>query len=173
VQRALGGSDVWEADCESLRRAYRVGRLPEVAASPFVHAPVDLIEAFNVYLVSELAETDLGRVLRGGPLDPDELAVLGERLRGALDVLHGLRLVHSDLREDSVFRVGGEWKLGDLGGIVGFDEPIVAVQVGGEHRLGGAMLGAPAAPENDLHALSVVLEHAAGSSAADGAADAR
>jgi serine/threonine protein kinase len=110
---------VWEADGESLRRAYRVCRLPEVAASPFVHAPVDLIEAFNVYLVSELAETDLGRVLRGGPLDPDELAVLGERLRGALDVLHGLRLVHSDLREDNVFRVGGDWKLGDPGAVVG------------------------------------------------------
>lgn len=160
MQRAIGGSDSWEEEREHLRRAFRIGRLPEVVASPFIHGAVDLIEQFDVYLVSELAETDLRRALLNGPLDPDDLAALVERLRAALDVLHRLRLVHSDLREDNVLRVDGEWKLGDLGGVVGFGEPIVSIQVDEAYRLGGAALNAPAAPENDLHALAVLLEHA-------------
>ena len=95
-----------------------------------------------------------------GPLDPDELALLEERLRGALGVLHGLRLVHSDVREGNVLRVKGEWKLGDLGGVVGFGERIVALQRDLAYRRDGAEFDAPAAPENDLYALAVVLEHA-------------
>jgi hypothetical protein len=71
-----------------------------------------------------------------------------------------LRLVHSDLREDQVLRVGGEWKLGDLGGVVSFGEPMVSIQRDEEYRLAGAALNDPASPENDLHALNVLLAHA-------------
>lgn len=141
----LGEAESWEDEREHLRRAYRIGRLPEIVASPFIHAPVDLLEPYDVYLVSELAETDLHCVLRGGPLDADDLAALEERLRAALDVLPQLRLVYSDLLEDNVLRVDGEWKLGDLGGVVGFGEPIVSIQVDEAYRRGGAALHAPAA----------------------------
>lgn len=158
VQRAIGG-DEWEAEREHLRQAHRIGQLPEVAASPLIHAPVDLIDGFDVYLVSDLADTDLQRVLRDGPLNEDEAGGLERRLRAALEVLHGLGLVHSDLREDNVLRVGGAWKLGDLGGVVRRGDPIVCLQLDEAYHRGGAALGAPAMPENDLHALGVVLEH--------------
>lgn len=160
IQRALGESDAWEPERDGLRRAYRIGQMPEIASSPYIHTAVDLIESFDVYLVSKLGETDLGRVLRDGPVDSDELERIEERLRAALAVLHKLRLVHSDVREDNVLRVAGQWKLGDLGGAVGFDEPIISLQRDKAYRRDGAALGAPATPENDLHALAIILEHA-------------
>ena len=84
VQRAVGGSEVWKAAREHLCRAYEIGRKPEVASSTFIHAPVDLIEASNVYLMSELAETDLSRELRDGPLGKKGAVLLEQRLRAAL-----------------------------------------------------------------------------------------
>jgi hypothetical protein len=50
AQLAIGG-DEWADDQEHLRQAYRIGQLPEVAASPYLHAPVDLVEAFSVSLI--------------------------------------------------------------------------------------------------------------------------
>lgn len=163
MQRVNGldeGADA-EADRNHVRAAHRTGLRPELGASPFVHTPVDLIDAFDLYLVSEFAETNLKRELARGPLDADELAVLEQHLRGGLTALHALDLVHCDVREDNVFRVGGEWKLGDLGGVVGRGEPIVANQIDPAYRPSGVKLGDPAAPEHDVDALVVVLEHAA------------
>ena len=59
-----------------------------------------------------------------------------------------------------MLRVKGEWKLGDLGGVVGFGEPIVSLQRDVAYRRQGAEFDAAAVPENDLSALAVVLERA-------------
>jgi serine/threonine protein kinase len=87
--------------------------------------------------------------------------VLEQRMRGALDALHAIDLMHCDVREDNVLRVNGEWKLGDLGGVIAVDNPVVANQIDPAYRPSGVKLGDPAAPTHDLDALAVVLEHAA------------
>lgn len=163
VQRALHTDDhVYEPEREHLRRAWRAAQFPEVAESPYVHAPVDFLEPYDLYLVQELAEADLEQTLRDeGPLDADALEDLGRRLRAGLAVFHGLGLVHSDVREGNVLRVRGQWVLGDLGGVVHCGDPTMSIQDDHAYRLGDAALGRPAAPENDLHALTVLLEHAA------------
>jgi serine/threonine protein kinase len=101
-------------------------------------------------------------VLRQGSLPEDEISTLADRLRRALGVLHGLRLVHSDVREDNVLRVDGAWKLADFGGVVEEGSPIVALQKPPEYVRPGAGMGLPADPGNDTYALAVVLEHARG-----------
>jgi hypothetical protein len=65
------------------------------------------------------------------------------------------------VREDNVLRVNGEWKLGDLGGVIAVDNPVVANQIDPAYRPSGVKLGDPAAPTHDLDALAVVLVHAA------------
>jgi hypothetical protein len=65
------------------------------------------------------------------------------------------------VREDNVLSLGGEWKLSDLGGVVGRGSPIIVLQRDREYVRPGAALGEPADPENDLYALEVVLRHAA------------
>jgi serine/threonine protein kinase len=137
-------------------------RLPIPANRRYLHAPLDLVDGFNVYLISALAETSLDRALRQGPLLEHEIATLADRLRRALGVLHGLRLVHSDVREDNVLRVDGAWKLADLGGVVEEGAPIVALQKSPEYVRPGAGMGLPADPANDTYALAVVLEHVRG-----------
>jgi hypothetical protein len=49
---------------DHLRRAYEVGRLPTVAACPFIATPVDLIDVSDTYLVSKFAETTLDKELK-------------------------------------------------------------------------------------------------------------
>lgn len=95
------------------------------------------------------------------PLKASEVAELERRLRAALEVLHGLDLVHSDVREDNVLLHGDGWKLADLGGVVPKRCPVVAIQSEAEYVLPGAAIGAPPDPANDLFALGVVLDHAA------------
>lgn len=158
VQRAIGGDDEgWEIDREHLRRAYRVGQLDAVSACSYIAAPIDLIDnAWDVFLVSDCAETALDRVLRDGPLTASQADALEVALRGALDVLHGLGLVHSDVREDNVLRFDKGWKLADLGGVVDEGEPIHALQKDAAYRRPGAA----AFRDNDLFALAVLLDHA-------------
>jgi hypothetical protein len=158
AQRAIGGDD-WADDQEHLRRAFSVAQRSEIASCPFIHAPIDLIESFDVYLISSIAKETLAHALRLRTLDVTELAALERALRGGLALLHDLDLVHSDVREDNVFLVEGDWKLGDLGAVVRANDPIVSIQREPCYRPAGAQLGASAAVDNDLFALEVVLRH--------------
>jgi serine/threonine protein kinase len=163
AQRAIGGDTEGldlDRDREHLRRAYRIGRIEAVAACAHIHALIDLIDGYDVWTISECAETVLDHELRGGPLETDEVDQLELALTSALHVLHGEGLVHCDVREDNVLRFDGSWKLGDLGGVVRRYEPIEAIQKDPEYRRSGAELGALAVPENDHFALAVVLDHA-------------
>lgn len=159
VQLLIHGED-WDDDREHLRRAYELAQRSEISGCPHILQVLDLIDDFNTYLVSEAAQTTLDVVLRDGPLERGELYELETALQGALDVLHGEGLVHCDVREDNIFRVGDRWKLGDLGGAVEVGAPIVALPKDREYVPEGVQLGCAAKAEFDLYALGVVLDHA-------------
>ena len=50
-----------------------------------------------------------------GPLALDEALGIADCLLLALKQLHGNRLVHCDVKPANVLRVGGKWRLGDIG----------------------------------------------------------
>src|SRR6188508_646704 len=74
-QLAIGGEE-WEDDQKHVRQAYKVGRLPAVEECPFILSPLDLVEGFDVWLVSPLAQTSLHEVLLQRPLRASEVAEL-------------------------------------------------------------------------------------------------
>ena len=158
VQRLIHGEE-WEDDRAHLRRAYELATEPDIAASPHILRVLDLIHEWDTYLVSEFAETTLDKVLHNRSLALDEAKAVEDALLAALGVLHEAGLVHSDVREDNVFRVEGMWKLGDLGGVVKVEAPIVALQKEREYVPDGIQLGSPAKQEYDQFALEVVLRH--------------
>lgn len=74
-------------------------------------------ETARPYIVTSLHErgTLLARVRRGGPLTAPEAVVLGADLAAALDALHQLGVLHSDVKPENVFAGDDGWVLGDLG----------------------------------------------------------
>jgi serine/threonine protein kinase len=155
----IHGED-WDDDRKHLRRAHELAQRPEISGCAYILRVLDLIDDFNTYLISEAAQTTLDAVLRDGPLESSELHEVEVALRGAIDVLHRLGLVHCDVREDNIFRVSDRWKLGDLGGAVEVGSPIVALPKDREYVPEGVQLGCAAKAEYDLYALDVVLNHA-------------
>lgn len=91
-----------DANRERLRREVaNLQRLRHPAVARVLDAEIDADDAF---VVTELVDgTDLAaRVRDAGPLDPAALADLAERLREALEVVHGAGVLHRDLSPGNV-----------------------------------------------------------------------
>lgn len=158
VQRLIHGEE-WDDDREHMRRAFEIGQIDGIRECGVIAAPIDYADSWDTYLVHELAETDLGRHLREGKVSSNDADEVEANVREALSVLHGLGLVHCDVREDNILQIGGKWQLGDLGGVVATGAAMTAVQKDREYVPAGVGIGSPAAPENDTYALEVVLGH--------------
>lgn len=165
VQRLIHGEE-WDDDREHMRRAFEIGQLADISACGVIATPIDYADSWDTYLVHELAETDLARKLSEGRVSADDADEVEANVREALRVLHRFGLVHCDVREDNILRVGGEWRLGDLGGVVEADAPMTAVQRDREYVPAGVGIGGPAATKNDTFALEVVLRHLRGGAGA-------
>src|SRR5207247_7305378 len=48
-------------------------------------------------------------------LSPSDCVAIGLELCAALDYLHGNEFVHQDIKPANIVRVGGRWKLADIG----------------------------------------------------------
>lgn len=158
VQRLIHGEE-WDDDREHMRRAFEIGQIDSIRECGVIAAPIDYADSWDTYLVHELAETDLARHLREGKVSSTDADNVDANVREALRVLHGLGLVHCDVREDNILRIAGAWKLGDLGGVVAAGAAMTAVQKDREYVPASVGIGSPAAPENDTFALEVVLTH--------------
>jgi hypothetical protein len=109
--------DFYAAELPQMRNAVAVADLPEVAACAYTCTLIDVVE--NEYVLGsiwELADISLHDFF-GAPVGDRDAAAseVGTNVGGALDVLHGLGLVHLDVAPNNVLRVGGVWQLGDFG----------------------------------------------------------
>lgn len=162
AQRLIHGEE-WQADRDHMRHAFDIAQIPEVTACPFIAGAIDYADPYDTYLIHHLADAVLDERLREGPLAPNEAGEIAHNLRTALDVFHGLGLVHGDVREDNVLLLDGVWKLGDLGSVLGFGEPIELLSRNREYVPDGVDFGSPATTAIDDHALAVVNNHLTGS----------
>ncbi|XP_076859725.1 mitogen-activated protein kinase 4 isoform X2 [Brachyhypopomus gauderio] len=79
--------------------------------------PRDLAGITAVYIVQELMETDLGRMLEGGPLPVEHATLLFYQLLRGLKFIHSANVLHRDLKPANIF-VNPEQlllKIGDFG----------------------------------------------------------
>jgi serine/threonine protein kinase len=157
AQRLSGGAE-FDDDRRHLCRKFDVSSIPSVRASPYILRTLDLAESFDTYLISERADTTLDAALHMG-LDDATASRIEQSVRAALDVLHGLGLVHCDVREDNVFLVGEAWKLGDLGSAVPEGALLLDLARESEYRAPGVKPGAAATRVQDLFALNVIIAH--------------
>lgn len=115
----------WEDELERLRNAVAIARLPEIAAAPTIRQLLDIKEVeptageFGgpgyLFAIWESADVSLDEFLH----DPDENSnETANKVRvnvgAALDVLHGIGLIHLDVAPNNILRVDGIWKLADL-----------------------------------------------------------
>lgn len=87
----------------------------------------DGLSAF-VYVVTELAETSLSEFMRTLHTFADgELGAMPRGIASALAHIHEQGSVHRDVKPENIFRVQGQWKLGDFG----FTRPVHGTRVHG------------------------------------------
>lgn len=116
------------ADAEPRERLRRevanLHRIRHRAVARVLDAEVDSAEAF---VVTELVDgMDLAeRVRTVGPLEADELAELGDRLREALDVVHAAGVLHRDLTPGNVMLTDDGPVLIDFGIAQAVEDPRV------------------------------------------------
>ena len=151
AQRLIHGHR-WQSDRDHMRHAFEVAQIPEVAACPFIASAIDYANPFDTYLIHRLADAVLDERLKQGPLAPNEAEEIASNLNAALAVIHGLDLVHGDLREDNILLIGGVWKLGDLGSVVEVGQNIELLSRDREYVPEGVDFGSKATPELDRHA---------------------
>ena len=82
----------------------------------------------NYTIVLEYGEQSLRTLLDGGRLQESVCRTLTERLLQLVRHLHSRGVVHTDLRAEHVFLVGGEWKLVDLSHALLIGEPLPAAR---------------------------------------------
>ena len=122
-----------------------------------------LLEDRLFYLVMELADTSLEALLRTeGPQNTEVVAACIRDAARALAHIHGRNAVHRDVKPANLLRVGGQWKLGDMG---------LARAVSGQMQTASGAWGSPIymAPEqaaghtdraSDVYALGVTAQEA-------------
>jgi serine/threonine protein kinase len=114
-------------DRQHVNRSFEVAQSEGVLGNPLFLQVLDRaswsVPDDTVALVSELAST-LEVEMMQRALEFHEVEVIESRIGAALDVLHGLDLVHSDVTPGNIFKVGNDWKLGDLGAALPTGDPI-------------------------------------------------
>jgi hypothetical protein len=119
----------WDDEVAALRVAIAVAGRPEIVAAPTIRQLIDVRETEAVtgefgYPGSLDAIWEWGDISLDDFLHrPDEdsvvvAAAVETNVGAALDVIHRIGLVHSDVVPNNIFRVDGAWKLGDLNGCV-------------------------------------------------------
>jgi serine/threonine protein kinase len=93
-----------------------------------------------------------------GQYDSQSLAAsVGESIGAAIECLHAVGLVHSDVAPNNIVCVRGTWKLADFDHTVREGERVTGVPKRA-YLLEGVAVGTPARREADDYALSVVLD---------------
>ncbi len=122
-----------------------------------------LLEDRLFYLVMELAAESLDAVLRReGPQSPNEISPCIRDAARALAYIHSRGAVHRDVKPANLLRVGGVWKLGDMG---------LARAVSGQMQTASGSWGTPIymspeqaagqiGPASDVYALGVTAQEA-------------
>jgi hypothetical protein len=120
-------TDLWEEELERLKHAIDIARRPEIIAAPTIRQLIDSCDVTTIehevagtihgalWGIWEWADISL-RDFIGNP-DQDPPAVADEvetNVGAALEVLHGIGLVHLDVAPNNILRVNGAWKLADL-----------------------------------------------------------
>jgi len=65
------------------------------------------------WFVMELAETSLGKKMKG--MNREEKLEVTRNLLSKLEKIHGMGVVHKDIKPENVLYAGGEWKFTDFG----------------------------------------------------------
>ena len=68
-----------------------------------------------LWIAMELADKSLRERIARSPLNEEETLALARDVAAGLRYLHGQGLVHRDIKPENILRVGGAWKLSDLG----------------------------------------------------------
>jgi hypothetical protein len=117
----------WDDEVELQRNAIAVASRSEIVEAPTIRQLLDVCETEPVAgefgypdllkLVWEWGDYSLDDLLHGDYRRQTltEAAVeVQANIRAALEVLHGVGLVHLDVAPNNILRVGGVWKLADL-----------------------------------------------------------
>ncbi|MBM3463171.1 MAG: hypothetical protein FJX76_13800 [Armatimonadetes bacterium] len=71
--------------------------------------------AGTIYVAMQLGEGSAEQLLAEGPVSVEETQSLLRDLADALAYLHGLGVIHRDVKPGNLLRIGSAWKLGDFG----------------------------------------------------------
>ncbi|MHB2018909.1 MAG: protein kinase domain-containing protein [Candidatus Xenobia bacterium] len=121
--------------------------------------------AGHLYLATELADTSLAeRLAETRPLPTDELKAVARAVAEVLTFLHEKDVAHLAIKPSNIFRVGGEWKVGDLGLLPGGSAGLLGVLLDHDTLpyLAPEALRGEMGPEMDLWSLGAVLQECAG-----------
>ena len=115
-----------------------------------------------IYLVTELAETTLDRLLLNvGNLPDEELKEVILGMARALAHCHRNCAIHRDVKPANIFRVQGRWKLGDFGLVESIQSSADAGSGGGGQGslayLAPEALDGQFSPSTDIYALGMTV----------------
>jgi len=154
-------------NAKALQREQAIYEKLERAGAEGMLRVIDVhLDSERMALVTELADGgSLEAYVRneGGSLRYSEAKSIGLIVLNALDNLHQLDIVHRDIKPGNIFRVGGEWKLGDFG----LAKNLVRLQtqrtLGGNWTPGYApeeqLIGVEADPSMDVYALGKTITY--------------
>jgi hypothetical protein len=150
------------ADRAHLNRSFDLAQREGILASPFFLQMLDraaIITETDDYLfvISELADATLHTVMAAGEVALGDRAQIELNVGAALESIHSLGIVHSDVTPGNIFRAGGRWKLGDLGAAVEVGQAIHSLPHNRRYVPSGFDFDVAAAPELDRGCLSNII----------------